>query len=164
MKPTYYEQGDVLRLCLSAEPVVRELSRGPVRVGCGADGLPVELVILGARSHGWFEPEVKLPLARAEPDWLALMRDLMRARERGQDEQARGAQRGATPLAATYFSPQDVLLIRLSRKAILREVPQVHGVRIGLARDGSVVQVVAAGAAAQGLVPVGVASLGGESP
>ena len=31
-----------------------------------------------------------------------------------------------------------------------REVPQGHGVRIGLSRDGSVVQMAAAGAAAQG--------------
>ncbi len=156
MKPTYYEQGDVLHLLLSTEPVVRELSRGPVRVACGADGQPVELVILGARSHGWFEPEVKLPLPRAAPDWLALMRERWRAH----DEPPRDTQRGATPLAATYFSAQDVLLLRLSRKRVVREQPQGHGVRIGLARDGSVVQVAAAGAAAQGLVPVGVATSG----
>jgi hypothetical protein len=160
MKPTYYEQGDVLHLRLSTAPAVRELSRGPVRVACGADGLPVELVVLGARSLGLFEPEVKLPLARAAPDWLTLMRE----RTCGHGERMRGPHRGATPLATTYFSAEDVLLLRLSRKAVVRELPQGHGVRIGLARDGSVVQVVAADAAALGLVPVTVVTSGDGPP
>jgi hypothetical protein len=60
MKSIYYEQGDVLRLRISTELVVREISQGDIHICYAAEGSIAELVIQNAGQHGIFEPEIKL--------------------------------------------------------------------------------------------------------
>lgn len=61
MKSIYYEQGDVLRLRISTELAVCEISQGDIHICYAADGSIAELVIQNAGQHGVFEPEIKLP-------------------------------------------------------------------------------------------------------
>ncbi len=65
MKSTYFEEGDVLRVRISAKPVAREvLQDGDVFIAYAADGSVVEVVLLNAMVQGWVPLCVKLPLPR----------------------------------------------------------------------------------------------------
>ncbi len=53
----------------------------------------------------------------------------------------------------TYFDEDDILVIRLSNKPIVREVSQDWNTHISYAEDGSVVEVVLLDARANGAYP-----------
>ena len=55
----------------------------------------------------------------------------------------------------TYFDEDDILVIRLSDKPIVREVSQNWNTHISYAEDGSAVEVVMLEARANGRIPAG---------
>ena len=56
----------------------------------------------------------------------------------------------------TYFDEDDILVIRLSDKPIVREVSQNWNTHISYAEDGSMVEVVLLDASANGAYPLEV--------
>jgi hypothetical protein len=65
MKSTYFEEGDVLRVRISEQPVARKVAQDDnVHIAYGADGSVVEVVLLNAMVQGWVPLCVKLPLPR----------------------------------------------------------------------------------------------------
>jgi hypothetical protein len=59
-------------------------------------------------------------------------------------------------MRTTYYDEDDILVIQLSDKPILREVSQDWNTHISYAADGSAVEVVVLEARAHGAVPVQV--------
>ena len=65
MKSTYFEEGDVLRIRISEQPVARKVAQGDdVHIAYAADGSVVEVVLLNAMVQGWVPLCVKLPLPK----------------------------------------------------------------------------------------------------
>jgi hypothetical protein len=65
MKSTYFEEGDVLRIRISEQPVARKVAQdADVHIGYAADGSVVEVVLLNAMVQGWVPLCVKLPLPK----------------------------------------------------------------------------------------------------
>jgi hypothetical protein len=58
-------------------------------------------------------------------------------------------------MQATYDETDDILVLRLSDKPIVREVSQDWFTHVSYAADGSIVEVVVLDAAKQGAWPVG---------
>lgn len=59
-------------------------------------------------------------------------------------------------MRTTYYEDDDILVIHLSDKAIVREVSQDWNTHISYAADGSAVEVVVLEAKSSGAVPVAV--------
>ena len=59
-------------------------------------------------------------------------------------------------MKSLYFESDDILQIRLSDKAIAREVSQDWHTNISYAEDGTIVEIVLLGAHKEGLLPVEV--------
>ncbi len=57
-------------------------------------------------------------------------------------------------MKTTYFQDDDILVLRMADKPIVREVSQDWNTHISYAADGSVVEVVVLDAAANGAMPV----------
>jgi hypothetical protein len=57
-------------------------------------------------------------------------------------------------MKSLYFESDDILQIRLSDKAILREVSQDWHTNISYAEDGTIVEIVLLDARKEGLLPV----------
>lgn len=53
MKTTYFETDDILQICLSDKPIVREVSPGwQTHISYAEDGSVVEIVLLDAQRNG----------------------------------------------------------------------------------------------------------------
>lgn len=59
-------------------------------------------------------------------------------------------------MKSTYFEDDDILQIRISDKAVVREVPHGWNTNISYAEDGSVVEIVLLDARKEGLLPLEV--------
>lgn len=59
-------------------------------------------------------------------------------------------------MQSTYYSKDDILVIRLSDKAIVREVSQDWNTHVSYAEDGSAVEIVLLDAKASGAYPLRV--------
>ncbi len=59
-------------------------------------------------------------------------------------------------MQSTYYSEDDILVIRLSEKAIVREVSQDWNTHVSYAEDGSAVEIVLLDAKAIGAYPLRV--------
>ena len=57
-------------------------------------------------------------------------------------------------MRTTYYDDDDILVIHLSDKAVVREVSQDWNTHISYAEDGSAVEIVLLDARASGLLPV----------
>ncbi len=57
-------------------------------------------------------------------------------------------------MKATYFSDDDILVMRFSDKPITREISQDWDTHISYAADGTTVEIVVLDAAANGALPV----------
>ncbi len=57
-------------------------------------------------------------------------------------------------MKTTYFEDDDILEIRVSDKAVVREVSQGWHTNISYAEDGSIVEIVLLDAKKEGLLPV----------
>lgn len=65
MKSTYFEEGDVLRIRISEQPVARKVAQSDdVHIAYAVDGSVVEVVLLNAMVQGWVPLCVKLPLPK----------------------------------------------------------------------------------------------------
>ena len=59
-------------------------------------------------------------------------------------------------MAATYYDEEDILVMRLSEKTIVREVSQDWNIHISYAADGTLVELVLLDAKANGAYPVSI--------
>jgi hypothetical protein len=74
MKSTYFEEGDVLRIRISDQPVARKVAQSEdVHIAYADDGSVVEVVLLNAMVQGWVPLSVKLPL----PKPISRLRDAL---------------------------------------------------------------------------------------
>jgi hypothetical protein len=58
-------------------------------------------------------------------------------------------------MRTTYYDEDDILVVRLSDKPIVREVSQDWNTHVGYAEDGSTVELVLLDARANGAFPLG---------
>ena len=53
MKSTYFENDDILQICVSDKPITREVSQGwHTNISYAEDGIIVEIVLLDAKKEG----------------------------------------------------------------------------------------------------------------